>query len=138
MQAHRLQFHISTAERERSTWDILWSCVVTIFACIWVSLHPNIPGRSEGALRVALKKLELMIWAMLAPELIICWALRQWLGARRLAKKYHGPSLYIYCSDNIYKTELSRSGLDNDSRSLHSDGRLYAYGRRSPTWCPMP
>ena len=29
---------------QRTMWDSLWSCLATIFACSWVSVHPNIPG----------------------------------------------------------------------------------------------
>ncbi|PPQ90882.1 hypothetical protein CVT25_007352 [Psilocybe cyanescens] len=69
----------------RSTWDILWSCLATIFACTWVSVHPNSPGPQDGRMRIILTRVELMIWAMLTPEMIILWAFRQWLGARELA-----------------------------------------------------
>ncbi|KAF8167083.1 hypothetical protein BJ912DRAFT_1048732 [Pholiota molesta] len=33
-------------------------------------------------------RLSHMIWMIIAPELIICWAMRQWVGARTLTKKY--------------------------------------------------
>ena len=41
--------------------------------------------------RILLRRLELMFWV--GPEIIICWAFRQWLGARNL--------------ENLYKGELS-------------------------------
>ena len=78
---------------DRSVWDILWSCLATIFACSWVSVHPNIPGRNESWWRIALCRLELMFWAVVGPEMIITWAYRQWIGARKL--------------ENLYKGELS-------------------------------
>jgi hypothetical protein len=31
-----------------------------------------------------------MFWAIIAPEMIILWAMRQWFGARNLAREYHG------------------------------------------------
>lgn len=31
-----------------------------------------------------------MLWALVAPELIINWAVRQWIGARRLQRKFSG------------------------------------------------
>ncbi|PPQ80725.1 hypothetical protein CVT25_001845 [Psilocybe cyanescens] len=74
----------------RSTWDILWSCLVTIFACTWVSIHPNSPGPNARRLRVLLGRVELMIWVILIPEMVISWAFRQWLGARELADYYKG------------------------------------------------
>ena len=75
---------------DRSIWDILWSCLATIFACSWVSIHPNIPGPNESWWRIFLRRLELMFWAVVGPEMIICWAFRQWLGARKLKKLYKG------------------------------------------------
>ena len=27
----------------RTIWSIVWSCLVTIFSCTWVAVHPNIP-----------------------------------------------------------------------------------------------
>ena len=75
---------------ERSLFDILWSCLATIFACSWVSVHPNIHGPNESRWRISLRRLELMFWAVVGPEMIICWAFRQWLGARTLKKLYQG------------------------------------------------
>ena len=87
---------------DRSLWDILWSCLATIFACSWVSVHPNIPDPNESRWRIFLRRLELMFWAVFGPEMIICWAFRQWLGARNLEKLYKGElsSLIIYLSSN--------------------------------------
>ena len=78
---------------QRSLWDILWSCFATMFACSWVSVHPNIPAPNESQLRIFLRRIELMFWAVIGPEMIITWALRQWLGARRLENIYKGELL---------------------------------------------
>ena len=75
---------------QRTIWDILWSCLATIFACSWVSVHPNIPGPNESSWRVLLRRLELMFWAIVGPEMVIAWALRQWLGACNLENLYKG------------------------------------------------
>jgi len=66
---------------QRSVWNIVWSCVITIFACSWVSVHPNIPARGESKLKRTIRRIELMFWAIVVPELIIYWAMRQWFGA---------------------------------------------------------
>ena len=75
---------------QRTIWNILWSCLATIFACSWVSIHPNIPAPDESSRRIFFRRLELMFWAVIAPEMIITWALRQWVGARHLEKFYKG------------------------------------------------
>lgn len=111
----------------RTVWNIIWSCLVTIFACIWVAIHPNVPqpksprkpvleagyrprrwslpwvryqirmlGRYlADLLRYQLtdtlsgldEKIGIALLALLAPEFIFAWALRQWLRARSIAKK---------------------------------------------------
>ena len=78
---------------QRTIWNILWSCLATIFACSWVSIHPNIPASNESSRRIFLRRLELMFWAVIAPETIIFWALRQWIGARHLEKPYKGGQM---------------------------------------------
>ena len=77
----------------RSIWDIIWSCLATIFACLWISIHPNIPFPNEAGWKVFLRRLEIMFWALLGPELVIVWAFRQWFGARELEKLYKGEVL---------------------------------------------
>ena len=81
---------------QRTIWDILWSCLATIIACPWVSIHPNIPGTDESSWRIFIRRLELMFWAVFGPEMIIFWALRQWSGARHLKKRYKGSQMYQY------------------------------------------
>ncbi|KAH9959089.1 hypothetical protein BC827DRAFT_1135304 [Russula dissimulans] len=74
----------------RSLWDIIRSCALTIFLCIWVSVHPNIPSPDEGWPRVTIRRVGLMLATLIVPEAMIAWALRQRLAARQLAKEYKG------------------------------------------------
>jgi hypothetical protein len=78
----------------RTTWNIVWSCAATIFACIWVALHPNIPGPDESTLKITLRRVKLMAMALIAPELVVVWAMRQWLVSRTLAEKYRGMHFF--------------------------------------------
>ena len=86
--------------KQRSTLEILWTCLATIFACTWVSVHPNIPSSKDGRIRVTLQRLELMVWAILTPEMIIFWAMRQWRHARALTKLYKGTLSQDHISFN--------------------------------------
>ena len=70
----------------RTIWNIIWSCLVTIFGCTWVAVHPNIPQAEEKWFTAVLRRLQIMVMALIAPELVISWAMRQWLAARSLAK----------------------------------------------------
>jgi hypothetical protein len=71
----------------RTRSSILWTCLVTVLSCTWVSIHPNVPGPDEKWLKVALRRVGLMVGTLIAPELIIAWAMRQRIAARRLAKR---------------------------------------------------
>ena len=76
----------------RSLGDILRSCVLTILLCTWASMHPNIPSPDERWPRVALRRVGLMLFALMVPEAVIAWALRQRQVAFELAEKYKGDS----------------------------------------------
>ncbi|TEB27261.1 hypothetical protein FA13DRAFT_1580503, partial [Coprinellus micaceus] len=62
----------------RSTTDILWTCLLTIFACTWISVHPNVVGYQSTWRQIFRARVELMLWAVFAPELIVVFAFRQW------------------------------------------------------------
>jgi hypothetical protein len=71
---------------ERQVLDILWSCLSTIFACTWVSIHPNIKPPTHDKWNGTLTRIHIMNLGVLLPELIFLWAMRQWVGAQYLAK----------------------------------------------------
>ncbi|KAF9544968.1 hypothetical protein CPC08DRAFT_716324 [Agrocybe pediades] len=68
--------------------QIIWTCVATILAASWVSVHPNIPNAKESTIKKTLRRIELMVWAILTPELIIFWAMRQWHSARLMEREF--------------------------------------------------
>ena len=80
----------------RTTWNIVWSCWVTIFACTWVAVHPNIPDPHDKWFMIALRRLQLVVMALIAPELLVVWAMRQWLAARRIAKEHQSVFISSY------------------------------------------
>ncbi|THU75991.1 hypothetical protein K435DRAFT_974620 [Dendrothele bispora CBS 962.96] len=131
----------------RTVEEILYSCLAVVFACTWVAIHPNIPRQfdtdEEGdvtevadsftisSARVFAQDVMTMILSLLAPELIILWALRQWFAARKIAKKYsnygwtrtHGHFLimggFALFEDGKYKYTLEDS---DEFRSLSRSG----------------
>jgi len=76
----------------RSLGDIIRSCILTILLCIWVSVHPNTPSPDERWPRLAWRRVGLMLLALIAPEAVIGWALRQRLAAAELAEEHEGES----------------------------------------------
>ncbi|KAJ7331473.1 hypothetical protein DFH08DRAFT_1021642 [Mycena albidolilacea] len=84
----------------RMAWNIVWSCLVTIFSCTWVSVHPNIPRPVSTREMSLVQRLRHSLWeflsnrmllfviALLVPEYILAWAIRQHLRAHQIAWKY--------------------------------------------------
>ncbi|PBK80272.1 hypothetical protein ARMGADRAFT_1020976 [Armillaria gallica] len=72
---------------QRTVWNITWSCLSTIFACTWLAVHPNVPGRNittKGAISCAIEKVKIMAITILAPEVIVGWAAEQFTVAWKL------------------------------------------------------
>jgi hypothetical protein len=76
----------------RSLWNIIHSSLLTIFLCTWASVHPNIPSPHERWTSIKFRRIKLMLSALIMPEAIFAWALRQRLAARRLAEAHKGKS----------------------------------------------
>ncbi|PBK82991.1 hypothetical protein ARMGADRAFT_1067962 [Armillaria gallica] len=79
----------SNESSNRTTWDIIWSCTATIFACTWLAVHPNVPSRhmrEKGRLFLCLHRVKHMLLAIICPEVVIMWAFRQRLVASALSK----------------------------------------------------
>ncbi|KAF7365590.1 hypothetical protein MVEN_00432400 [Mycena venus] len=72
----------------RTFFSIISGCLVTIFACTWVSVHPNVPPPGLGNLALCWRRSYMMLVAVVAPELMVGFATRQFLDARWLSKKY--------------------------------------------------
>ncbi|TFK57841.1 hypothetical protein BDN72DRAFT_736762, partial [Pluteus cervinus] len=66
----------------RTLIDIIRSCALTIAACVYRAIHPNIPDPKAGFWKVRLERLKVTVYALIAPEMVIFWAIRQWVGAR--------------------------------------------------------
>lgn len=70
----------------RSTTDIIWSCVATIFVCTWISVHPNVSGFNASRTRRMKRRVFLMFWGIAAPEFLVIFAFRQWIGSRDISE----------------------------------------------------
>ncbi|KAF9566570.1 hypothetical protein CPC08DRAFT_703914 [Agrocybe pediades] len=72
----------------RTRLEIIWTCLATIFAASWVAVHPNMPGPNVSKVKKILLRIEVMLWAIITPELIIMWAMQQWYGAKVLENEF--------------------------------------------------
>ena len=65
---------------------------MTIFSCTWVAIHPNVPcpKNRNPIISFAGHRPPLFICALLAPEYVLAWAIRQFLRAREIANQDKG------------------------------------------------
>ncbi|KAG2143682.1 hypothetical protein DEU56DRAFT_971851 [Suillus clintonianus] len=61
--------------------NIISSSVLTLFACIYSAVHPNIPSPKDSPFCILRRRLGIMMAALIAPELVVVWAMRQWISA---------------------------------------------------------
>ncbi|KAF8642785.1 hypothetical protein AX16_009418 [Volvariella volvacea WC 439] len=73
--------------RTRTIFDILYSCIGVILLCTYISIHHNIPDQNDSWAKVTWLKLRTTLYALIAPEIVIMWAIRQWIMARRIARE---------------------------------------------------
>jgi hypothetical protein len=72
----------------RTIWSIISSSVLTLFACIYSAIHPNIPSPKDSPDGIVRRRLGIMIMALITPELIVTWAMRQWFSARQVTRQF--------------------------------------------------
>jgi len=81
----------------RTLFGVAWSCILTVFICAWTSVHPNVPP--DGRMRGLWARVKLMFWTIVAPELVLAWAIRQRFAAKRVRNVCKGRK--HSCGNNI-------------------------------------
>ncbi|KAG1732849.1 uncharacterized protein EDB91DRAFT_1150514 [Suillus paluster] len=83
----------SSCANHRTLWSIVLTCALTVFACTYSAIHPNIPSPKDSPVHILLLHLGIMVAALLVPELLAVWALRQWLWARHISTEFKYVSM---------------------------------------------
>lgn len=84
----------------RTTAGIFWSCFTTLIACTWTSIHPNIPARETSEWQLWWQRGKIFLIALVAPELIIHWALIQYRCSRQTVREFR--RLFPDCTCPFY------------------------------------
>ncbi|KZL70876.1 tannase subunit [Colletotrichum tofieldiae] len=71
------------AGRDRGSIDILWSSLLTIVLCVWVSTHPNALSPKDKWYHGVFDKLNLAMIGLLGPDFLFGLAVGQLSSARR-------------------------------------------------------
>ena len=104
----------------RGTATILWSCLLTLLACVYTVLHLNVPAR-KGGLKFLRNKILWMLAALAAPEVLVYTAssqfFRAWRLRRELRKLARREDLEIGRGFNQSEATL-RGSLDGDDSLL--------------------
>jgi len=58
--------------------------------CVWSALHLNIPSKRHGVVQFWLRNVKWMLTGLLAPELVVFAAWKQYVSARTLQHKING------------------------------------------------
>ena len=84
---------------ERTMLMIVSSCLLTIAACVYRAIHQNIPDPNASWWERQGVRLKITLYALIAPEAVIWWAIRQRLGANIIANRVNaikpGKSYFV-------------------------------------------
>jgi hypothetical protein len=72
--------------RERGSFGLILNCLITLSLCVWTAIHLNVPARRPQGSNYALRRVRWVFLGLLAPELAVYAAWRQWSSARILTK----------------------------------------------------
>ena len=97
--------------RCRTSLEIIRGCLATVFGCTWVTVHPNVPHPEDTVIKRFLRRALLVVVALIAPEIIIMWAMRQCWVANELKKKYDNEGAFRFSCATILFVDASHSRL---------------------------
>ncbi|KAG1872198.1 hypothetical protein F4604DRAFT_1768001 [Suillus subluteus] len=72
----------------RTLWNIVSTCILTLLACIYSSLHLNVPSPNDTPVRILLRRFGIMGIALIAPDAVVGWAARQWFWTRHITTQF--------------------------------------------------
>lgn len=77
---------VPTPNCGRSTNGLLYSCLYTIFICIWSAIHPNVAKSSSGIVDIYRTRIAWLFLALFAPESVASYAIGEFYQARIFQK----------------------------------------------------
>ena len=71
----------------RGTWSILTTCVLTLVVCVYTAVHLNVPHIHDTGRTIFNRRVKWITIGILAPELVVYNAWRQWDTAKELTQE---------------------------------------------------
>lgn len=90
----------------RGTSNILLSCIVTMIACVYTAVHPNVVVTGGGKWSSIAKKAHNVLLTIFVPEIMLWTALQQFRRAKSLKKSLEGiidEQVEAGISQNLHK-----------------------------------
>src|SRR5579862_736635 len=123
----------------RGTWALLWSCLSTIFVCLWVAMHMNIPAAKDSRAKKYWRRFVWLVIGAFAPEWVSWMAVDQWMAARYTIKKIRelghdwtkAQAFYLNMGGFVFKTR------DGTVKTLDSPRFRWLIERKFIEW-PEP
>lgn len=118
----------------RTLISIIQSCMLTIFACICVAIHRNIPGPKQSWISIQLEWLKVVALTLLIPEWVLAWAVRQSFDARATATMLEHARVF---AQNNWKEKHNKSTVvvQVDDRSTKNEVEDKEYESLADTTC---
>lgn len=73
----------------RGTWDILWTCLITIFICTYTLLCLNVSAPKDSLIILIRRRVLWIFLAIVVPEVVLTYASGQWSRARRSVESFN-------------------------------------------------
>ncbi|KAF8318570.1 uncharacterized protein EI90DRAFT_2883995, partial [Cantharellus anzutake] len=77
----------------RTMWNLVYSCLLTIFICVWTAVHPNVVKRDRGGMHLVEEivirddRFGLMTSSLIFPELVVAKAWYEFSEAWKISRK---------------------------------------------------
>jgi hypothetical protein len=94
----------------RGTMDIIWSCLVTIFACSWTVTHPDFQG--SGSDWVISSKVWSCVVAVIAPEVLASVAFFDYMSVRHQFKIINKMNLGQFTMSQLFLVYMGGVNLE--------------------------
>ncbi|EIW80231.1 hypothetical protein CONPUDRAFT_19119, partial [Coniophora puteana RWD-64-598 SS2] len=102
-------------------WNIISSSGLTIIACVYTAIHPNVPSPYEPWYLVSFHRLVTIVFGLISPELVAIWAMRQWTSSYFFSEQMrcyfaNMGGFMVYYKDEPWSTTTPRNLL----RQIHA------------------
>ncbi|KAJ5833344.1 hypothetical protein N7474_001655 [Penicillium riverlandense] len=91
---------------DRSSWDILWTCVSTILACTWTAMHLSLRRDDNSHIGMGhLVKTLTWMFVVMAPELLAIMAVQEYREVKLILARCNTAQSAVYRGHKAFSSE---------------------------------